>query len=157
MQIGKYTDLSGNVQMIDTTQQRFSIETPVGTIIAVESPDTYNPGIVLMYISKEGKELASCSMQYMEEKETVTTNVWGNDPDDDPVFTHNMDVHEVDIEWPNGYRSTYMLKELEKKIQDGDIELDAEVTSAWIGDMEIACAIVEDVAECLRANFDFTY
>lgn len=86
-------------------QQSFDVQTPNGVIRAVESPDKNNPGIVLLYIDNEGKEHASCSMQYLEEGENMDTqqgtvrgyggtvcSVWGPDnPDGSPKLVLNME------------------------------------------------------------------
>ena len=48
-------------------QKKFEIATPYGTMVATESPDTENPGIVIMFLDPSGAEYVSCSMQITAE------------------------------------------------------------------------------------------
>ena len=58
-------------------QKKFEIATPYGTMVAIESPDTENPGIVIMFLDPSGTEYASCSMQVLPETNSLTTQIYG--------------------------------------------------------------------------------
>lgn len=138
------------------------VNTPVGLIKAVESPDRNNPGIIVQFFTKDGREMSACSMQYMEETEKVETKIWGKDePEGDPAYETGFDAHQVKIDLiePDGepYQSIRTVAEFEKLIQEGKVDLDWDVKSAWVGDTEIAAATFGDVAEYLRRNYDFNY
>lgn len=141
--------------------KEFCVETPVGIIKAIESPDKDNPGIVLMFLGRDGREMSACSMQYMEDTRRIESRMWGkDDPDGEPVASCGIDLHLVELCTPGmeGTEKTqYTVAELELAIRDGSVGLGDKVLGAWVDDTEVAAATVLDVAEWLRQNYDFRY
>lgn len=46
--------------------KRFKLKMPCGTMVVTESPDKENPGVVVMFLDRDGMEYTSCSMQAMD-------------------------------------------------------------------------------------------
>lgn len=143
------------------TPNSFSVETPAGTIRVVESPDKDNPGIVVMFMGKEEKELMSCSMQYMEATKQVKACIWGKDnPDGEPAASCHADAHIIEIEMEGAegpVRTAYTVSEFEIAVRDGRVNLSNRLLGAWMDGAKMIASTVVDVAEILEQICDFTY
>ena len=47
-------------------------------MVAIESLDMENPGIVIMFLDPSGTEYASCSMQVLPETNSLATQIYGD-------------------------------------------------------------------------------
>lgn len=73
-------------------ETELQIDTPKGIVKAVKSPDKENPGIVLLFLDRNGREHSACTMQYLKDQDRTVANIYSSDnPDGDPVFTFGMD------------------------------------------------------------------
>lgn len=57
-------------------QKKFEITTPYGTMVAIESPDMKNPGIVIMFLDPSEAEYVSCSMQVLPKTNSLATQIY---------------------------------------------------------------------------------
>ncbi len=67
-------------------QKQFEVNTPMGTLRAVESMDEDYPGIVLMRIDADGKEAGACIFEYSPAENQMVLRVYSHEnPDGDPI------------------------------------------------------------------------
>lgn len=53
----------------------FEVETPIGKIRAMESPDRNNPGVILLFLDECGTEVSSCVLEYAAHKKCMSARI----------------------------------------------------------------------------------
>lgn len=72
----------------DNKNNQILVNTPLGTLKAVEMPDNDNPGICIQHIDNNDVEQASCVFEFNAMQNRLHLLVWDHEhADDDPLTT----------------------------------------------------------------------